>query len=195
MADQMSEADRVSYLAYKIWESEGRPEGQQQRHWDMALKIVASERATGTDATLEEVGEPLDEAPILEDELPLDEDEVGIDENRLPLEPPDGEPSFDEVPFRDDKMAGTDVPVQDRGHPQQAPPSAEPPPGAMEPLPEDSATVKRTRQPRTSTTSAEKTTKKTAKTPKSTKATKTDQKPKAAKKPKATKTTKTSDPS
>ncbi|XKH59643.1 DUF2934 domain-containing protein [Halomonas sediminis] len=218
MADEMSEAERVRYLAYKIWESEGRPEGQQQRHWDMALKIVATEQVAGTDATLEEVGEPLDEAPILEDELPLEEDEVGIQENRLPLEPPDGEPSFDEVPFRDDKMAGTDVPVQDRGHPEQAPPSAEPPPGAMEPLPEDSATVTRTRRPRRSAdtltptnetdttqvpgktasrtrksaTTLEKTTKKPAKT---TKATKTEQEPKTAKKTKTTKTKKTSDPS
>ncbi|RCV93260.1 DUF2934 domain-containing protein [Vreelandella rituensis] len=219
----MSEAERVRYLAYKIWESEGRPEGQQQRHWDMALKIVATERVAGTDATLEEVGEPLDEAPILEDELPLEEDEVGIDENRLPLEPPDGEPSFDETPFRDDKMAGTDVPVQDRGHPQQAPPSAEPPPGAMEPLPEDSATVRRTRRPRrsddtltptneTDTTqvpgktaartrtrksdTTAKTTQKPAKTAK--KATKTAKATKADQKPKTakkTKTTKASDPS
>ena len=74
----MTDEERVRQLAYSIWEAEGRPEGQQQRHWDRALKIVAAEQAAGNDPDLEEVGEPLDETPILEDDLPLEDDEVGL---------------------------------------------------------------------------------------------------------------------
>lgn len=150
----MTDEERVRQLAYSIWEAEGRPEGQQQKHWDRALKIVAAEQAAGNEAELEEVGEPIDEPPILEDDLPLEEDEMGIQESRLPLEDPDGDLSFDEAPFRDDIAVGQDVPVQDvpvqdRGHPPQEPISDETA-GSMEPMPEESATVKRTQRPRRS---------------------------------------------
>lgn len=33
----------VRQFAYQIWESEGRPEGQAARHWDMACKLAAGE--------------------------------------------------------------------------------------------------------------------------------------------------------
>jgi hypothetical protein len=37
--------DRIKQLARRIWESEGRPAGQEVRHWYMAVKLVeASER-------------------------------------------------------------------------------------------------------------------------------------------------------
>lgn len=186
-AERVPDEERVRNLAHKIWESEGRPEGQQQRHWDMALKIVTAEREEGVDVELEEVGEPVDEPPILEDDLPLEDDEIGIQENRLPLDPPDGRPDFDELPYRDDRGVAQDIPVQDRGSPgpasdeepvptaastrplpaeqgtstgaqdqdeanrggPEAPASSpEPGPGPMEPLPPESATVKRTYQPR-----------------------------------------------
>ncbi|MGP9631795.1 DUF2934 domain-containing protein [Halomonas sp. AOP43-A1-21] len=155
----MTDEERVRQLAYSIWEAEGRPEGQQQKHWDRAIKIVAAEQAAGNEADLDEVGEPIDEAPILEDDLPLEEDEMGIQENRLPLEDPDGDLSFDEAPFRDDITVGQDVPVQDvpvqdvpvqdRGHPPQESTPDETA-GSMEPLPEESATVKRAQRPRRS---------------------------------------------
>ena len=47
MAD---DEQRIRQLAYRIWESEGRPDGQEQRHWEMARKIVAAERESGRDA-------------------------------------------------------------------------------------------------------------------------------------------------
>src|SRR5690554_905744 len=147
-AERVPDEERIRNLAHKIWESEGRPEGQQQRHWDMALKIVIAEREEGVDVELEEVGEPVDEAPLLEDDLPLEDDEIGIQENRLPLDAPDGEPDFDELPYRDDRDVAQDVPVQDRGSPGPAKGELEPGPGPMRPLPPESATVKRTRQPR-----------------------------------------------
>jgi hypothetical protein len=31
---------RVREFAYQIWESEGRPNGQEERHWEMACKLA-----------------------------------------------------------------------------------------------------------------------------------------------------------
>jgi hypothetical protein len=39
---------RVREFAYQIWESEGRPQGQEERHWDMACKL-ADAHAEGED--------------------------------------------------------------------------------------------------------------------------------------------------
>ncbi|WP_111413976.1 DUF2934 domain-containing protein [Billgrantia lactosivorans] len=136
----MADEERVRNLAYEIWESEGRPEGQQQRHWDMALRIVAAEQEAGVDAELDEVGAPVDEAPILEEDLPLEDDETGIQENRLPLESPDGEPDFDELPYRDDRDVARDFPVQDRAHPEPPPEQDEPTAASTRPLPAEEAT-------------------------------------------------------
>ncbi|MND69917.1 hypothetical protein D3C80_614120 [compost metagenome] len=32
--------ERIRELAYQIWESEGRPQGQGARHWEMACVLV-----------------------------------------------------------------------------------------------------------------------------------------------------------
>jgi len=37
--------ERIRQLAYEIWHSEGRPHGQDQRHWEMAAKLVEAETA------------------------------------------------------------------------------------------------------------------------------------------------------
>lgn len=34
---------RISEIAHSIWESEGRPVGQETRHWLMAEKLVLAE--------------------------------------------------------------------------------------------------------------------------------------------------------
>ncbi|MGH8386713.1 MAG: DUF2934 domain-containing protein [Pseudomonas sp.] len=34
---------RIREFAYQIWESEGKPEGQEARHWDMACKLAEAE--------------------------------------------------------------------------------------------------------------------------------------------------------
>jgi hypothetical protein len=34
---------RIREFAYQIWESEGQPEGQEARHWEMARKLAESE--------------------------------------------------------------------------------------------------------------------------------------------------------
>lgn len=38
-ADEM----RIREFAYQIWESEGRPAGKHDRHWEMARKLVEAE--------------------------------------------------------------------------------------------------------------------------------------------------------
>ena len=37
---------RIREFAYQIWESEGRPEGQEGRHWEMACKLAEAEALT-----------------------------------------------------------------------------------------------------------------------------------------------------
>ena len=34
---------RIREFAYQIWESEGKPEGQEARHWEMARKLAEAE--------------------------------------------------------------------------------------------------------------------------------------------------------
>lgn len=34
---------RIRELAHQIWESEGKPEGQNERHWQMACKLLQNE--------------------------------------------------------------------------------------------------------------------------------------------------------
>lgn len=51
--------DEIAAVAYEIWESEGRPEGQAQRHWHLAQERLARDDSTAgqpDDAT-----EPADE--------------------------------------------------------------------------------------------------------------------------------------
>jgi hypothetical protein len=38
-----TEEQRIRDFAYQIWEAEGKPEGQAERHWQMACKLAESE--------------------------------------------------------------------------------------------------------------------------------------------------------
>jgi len=38
-----TEDKRIREFAYQIWESEGKPEGQDARHWEMARKLAEAE--------------------------------------------------------------------------------------------------------------------------------------------------------
>lgn len=40
---------RIRELAYQIWEAEGRPEGQHDRHWRMARSLAEAEAANPGD--------------------------------------------------------------------------------------------------------------------------------------------------
>ncbi len=39
---------RIRELAYDIWVSEGRPHGEDERHWQMACKLAEAENDTST---------------------------------------------------------------------------------------------------------------------------------------------------
>ncbi|WP_251977967.1 DUF2934 domain-containing protein [Salinicola avicenniae] len=84
-----SREQRVRMLAYRLWESEGRPDGQEARHWVMAERIVEAENAREEEQEWQAVR---DEPSPLEGEDPTAEpDEIGIDESRLPLDDPETE--------------------------------------------------------------------------------------------------------
>lgn len=42
---------RIREFAYQIWESEGQPEGQEERHWKMARKLAEAEAAAPEKST------------------------------------------------------------------------------------------------------------------------------------------------
>lgn len=41
--DEAGRKARIGALAHQIWEAEGRPDGQEQRHWHMAERLVQAE--------------------------------------------------------------------------------------------------------------------------------------------------------
>ncbi|WP_353232190.1 DUF2934 domain-containing protein [Pseudomonas helleri] len=41
---------RIREFAYQIWESEGQPQGEQERHWEMAHKLAQAEALAPTPA-------------------------------------------------------------------------------------------------------------------------------------------------
>ncbi|HDZ48618.1 hypothetical protein LCGC14_0037670 [marine sediment metagenome] len=123
----MNDEERIRQLAYSIWEAEGRPEGQQQHHWERARKIVAAEHSADSEEELvelqelemlqevdelQELGEPLDEPPIFEEDLPLEEDEMGIQENRLPLDDPNDDALLDDDALHTDASLQGDTLVE-----------------------------------------------------------------------------------
>lgn len=44
-----ADEQRIREFAYQIWQSEGCPEGQDVRHWEMACKLVEAERSVLTE--------------------------------------------------------------------------------------------------------------------------------------------------
>ncbi|EJT84625.1 hypothetical protein PPS11_20139 [Pseudomonas putida S11] len=79
---------RIREFAYQIWESEGKPAGQEDRHWDMARKLAEAEalapkaapRKTGPGRSPTVAAEPVEKAVAVE-ETP------GGEKDRLPVEP------------------------------------------------------------------------------------------------------------
>ena len=39
-----AEEKRIREFAYQIWQSEGCPHGEEERHWEMARKLVEAEK-------------------------------------------------------------------------------------------------------------------------------------------------------
>lgn len=41
--DETQREQRIRQMALEIWEAEGRPDGQEQRHWAMAERLIEAE--------------------------------------------------------------------------------------------------------------------------------------------------------
>jgi len=44
-APEQSRDERISALAYQIWEEDGRPEGRSEMHWYLACEMIDAEDA------------------------------------------------------------------------------------------------------------------------------------------------------
>jgi hypothetical protein len=49
---------RIREFAYQIWESEGQPEGQEERHWEMARKLAEAEALAPDKSTARKAAKP-----------------------------------------------------------------------------------------------------------------------------------------
>ncbi|KRU96130.1 DUF2934 domain-containing protein, partial [Pseudomonas aeruginosa] len=56
---------RIREFAYQIWESEGRPEGQAERHWAMARQLAEAEAAAPAAKKPRARARPGEETPAL----------------------------------------------------------------------------------------------------------------------------------
>jgi len=104
---------RVRELAYQIWESEGRPEGQHDRHWRMARSLAEAEAANRGE--VEEPVQPRFEGDQ-EPEKPALLQEPPRRKGRLPKADP-------EVPAQDEgeTVAPTPSPVERQSLPKARP--------------------------------------------------------------------------
>ena len=49
---------RIREFAYQIWESEGQPTGQEERHWEMARKLAEAEALAPNKSTVRKSSKP-----------------------------------------------------------------------------------------------------------------------------------------
>jgi len=56
--DSSERRRRIEMLAHQIWEAEGRPDEQAQRHWHMAERLVEAEIAALDAGKEEDDGNP-----------------------------------------------------------------------------------------------------------------------------------------
>ncbi len=54
---------RIAEMAFYLWEQEGYPEGQAERHWQMAKELIAREDSERKDIEGEPPGEAAEEVP------------------------------------------------------------------------------------------------------------------------------------
>ena len=64
-----SRDDRIREIAHRLWEEEGRPADQEERHWQMAESAVEQEEAEETERKIVE-GEPPGATPAEDVTLP-----------------------------------------------------------------------------------------------------------------------------
>lgn len=91
--------ERVREFAHQIWESEGRPIGQECRHWDMACKLAEGlhnedidQAGSGNVLSVISPGEPFNPNPAPEiDPAPAEQPDVPVDPTptHQPIQPTD----------------------------------------------------------------------------------------------------------
>ena len=81
----MSDEQRIRELAYQIWESEGKPTGQEDRHWAMASKLASAEHVPASKPPARRVGKA--QATVVSPSSP--EEKAGVvKESRKPRQKP-----------------------------------------------------------------------------------------------------------
>lgn len=112
---------RVRELAYQIWESEGRPQGQHDRHWRMARSLAETEAADPRHAAQEPVkprfeGDQEPEKPAILQEPPRRK-------GRLPK----AEPETPDATEEGETVAPTPPPAARKSPPMAKPTQSAPP--------------------------------------------------------------------
>lgn len=72
---------RIREFAYQIWESEGRPMGQECRHWDMACKLAS-------DLHNSDESDQAGSGQLMSMIAPEDGSTIQLDVNSMPQQPP-----------------------------------------------------------------------------------------------------------
>ncbi|QRY77866.1 DUF2934 domain-containing protein [Pseudomonas sp. PDNC002] len=119
---------RIRELAYQIWEAEGRPEGQHERHWRMARSLAESE-AANTGGHEEPVkprfeGEEEPEKPAILQEPPRRKGSLPEADPEVPAESATPAPRAPRKPAaKTDSPAKASSPAQDEpsGKPRKPP--------------------------------------------------------------------------
>ncbi|CRI57987.1 hypothetical protein CCOS191_3451 [Pseudomonas sp. CCOS 191] len=62
---------RIREFAYQIWESEGKPEGREEEHWDKARKLAEAEALAPKAPPRKKAAAKLKAAPPVEKPLPV----------------------------------------------------------------------------------------------------------------------------
>lgn len=73
----------VRKFAHQIWESEGKPEGQARRHWEMACKLAEGE--LGPADPLEPLSRPTPSKPVDQENTPTPGGLLGPAEHELSM--------------------------------------------------------------------------------------------------------------
>ena len=79
---------QVREFAYQIWESEGRPFGHSERHWEMACKLAATHAEASADAGFKMGDEDIPAREPIDPISPGDPQHQPVSDPIQPTEPP-----------------------------------------------------------------------------------------------------------
>lgn len=157
--------DRIRRKAHEIWESEGRPHGREQQHWDAAKEIIALKDSMGKTLLPRDTGAEEPEEPIQSVEpygdMPNLTDQGQHDLTDTAREPEITKPSR-AVYSIGDTAGGVARPAQERTPDMDDPETVTPPPKVAAVTPTPSNPTLGTPAPRPAKANAPKTSPKTS---------------------------------